>query len=157
MDVVEVAEIVLLARAHFCLFLGAVDVVVAAEVKNAVGEQVGELRGEVMAGLSSLALGGGEGNGYVAEKRLIGGSLHEVVRFVREGEDVGWLIDPEELVVELPNLVIAGYQDGKGCLGSDLFTGHDAGGEPVQHLGIEGGCIDHDLDGDVVGNVVVHR
>lgn len=78
-DVMEVAEVVLFARSHFRFFFGAVDVVVAAEMEDAVGEQVGELGGETVARLSSLALGSREGNGDVAEEWLIGGSLDEVV------------------------------------------------------------------------------
>lgn len=157
MDAVEIAQVVLFARAHFSLFLGTVHVVVAAKVEDAVGKQVGELRGQAMAGLDSLPLRGGKRNGDIAEERLIGGSLDEVVRFVREGEDIRGLIDPEELVIELAHLVIAGHQDGEGSAGGNLLTSHDSGSKPVKRLDIEGGRLDHDLNGDIVGNVVVHR
>ena len=156
-DVLEVTQVVLFARAHFRFFLGAVHMVVAAEVEYAVGEQVRDLRIEGVSRFSGLTDGGWKGDGDIAQERLIGRSLDEVVGFIGEGKDVGRFIDAQELMVELAHFVVAGHEDGERGPGADVSGGHDTGSEAMERLAIERRCLNGYFDGDVVGDFVVHR
>ena len=66
-DQLQVAEVVLLARAHTRLIFGVGYMVVAAEVENPVSQQVRQLGRERMAGGFRLARGRRKRNGNIAE------------------------------------------------------------------------------------------
>lgn len=149
-DVAEVTKVVLFSGTHLRFVHGVGDVVVAAEMEDAVGEQVGDLGIERVAGGFRLALGRGQSNGDVPEQDLFGHPLHEIIRFVGKRKDIGGFVDAEELEVHLAHFFVVRDEDCKRGAIFHILARHYAHGEGPHRLDVNGWRLDGDLDGDFV-------
>ena len=151
-DGAEIAQVMLFARSHARLIGGAVHVVVAAEVEDAVSQEMREFSIERVTGSIGLPRRSWQGNRDIAEECLVGHSLNEVIGLIGKREDVRGLVDAKELVVHPLDFTIVDDQYREGGPIRDVFPRQHANGEVV-----EGGHIHRrgrhgDFYGDVVGD-----
>jgi len=151
----EPAEVILLAGSHLALILRAVHMVIAAEMKDAVDEQMGELIVERMGMLCRLPDCRLDTDGYVAKRRPLGDTHDKVVGLIGEGQDICRLIDTQERMVQTLHLLILSDEDSQFAAFLNALAMHHARREISQAAGIRALCVDSELNGNVVP--VTHR
>lgn len=155
-DEPKVPKVMLFASAHLRLLLGAIHVVIAAEVEDPVSQEMSHLGVERMPDRTRLALGCRIRDSDVTEEFLAANCLYEVIGLIGKRKDIGRFIDAKELVIQLPDLLVIDDDDGETRPFFDPFPGHDPHRQVMESLDIESRGFYGDFDADVVGKVVVH-
>ena len=151
----EVAQVILFPRPHPRLLFRAIHVIIAAEVEDTMRQQVGEFGIQGVAKFGRLPCCCRQRNRDVTKQRFIRHALHKIIRFIREGEDIRRLVDPEKLQIHPPDFIVICNQDRHAGPIGDAFAEHHPLGKVVQRSDVQRGLVQRDFDRDIVGDGVL--